>query len=617
MATATGSLAPVGRRRAANPANLREGTLVELFLSAIDRFNLPNAQMRPSPSGWQSVSHKQLLDDTQALAAALTNAGIKRGDRVALLSENRPEWALVDYALLSIGALTVPLYGTLPANQIEFILRDSGARVIFVSNADQLSKIESIVGNLPDLMQIVAFDSIPNKSARVRQLSELLEEGRKTRPAEAEWRKNALQARPHDVATLIYTSGTTGHPKGVMLTHNNLFSNVQAQAWLAEGEGEDVALSFLPLSHVFQRMVDYLLFYHGIPIAYVPVIDDVAKALTEIKPTIVVAVPRVYEKFYARIMSATGLRKKLVSMARDTAYTWSELVLNNKPVPLGLKIRHAIFDKLVYKKVRERLGGRLRFFVSGGAPLPPHLGFFFYGAGVLILEGYGLTETSPVTNVNRPDAMRVGTVGKPVPGTEILLADDGEILVRGPQIMKGYYNNAQATTEVIDAEGWFHTGDIGSIDEDGYLRITDRKKELIVTAGGKNIAPQPIENSVKNSPMIADAMLVGDRRPYCIMLLVPRFPALERWATERGIKWSSRTELVADERVNAKLGEEANARLSELARYEMPKKFLILDREFELDRGEITPKMSLKRRVIEDHFREGIEGLYVGASSAD
>ena len=604
----------MARTYAVNPTKLPEGTLVELFFSAIDNHKLPNAQMAPTESGWRSISHAQLLDDVRALAAGLAQLGVKRGDRVGLLSENRPEWALTDYAMLTMGALNVPLYGTLPSNQIEFILRDSGAKGVLVSNADQLAKIEEIAGNLPDLEFIIAFDPIPKPGPRVKQLSAVLAAGRAQRPEEAAFRADALQARPDDIATLIYTSGTTGQPKGVMLTHNNIFSNVQAQAWLASGKGNDVTLSFLPLSHIFQRMVDYCTFYNGVPIAYVPAIDAVVKSMGEIKPTLVVAVPRVYEKIYDRIMSATGLKRKLVLLARRAALDWADALTKGQKPGLGLRLRHGIFDKLVFSKIRALLGGRLRFFVSGGAPLAPHLAFFFYGAGVLILEGYGLTETSPVTNVNRPDAFRFGTVGKPIANTEIKLAEDGEILVRGPQIMKGYYKNPEATAEVIDADGWFRTGDIGVLDDDDYLSITDRKKELIKTAGGKFVAPAPIQNLAKLSRMVADAMVVGDRRPYPIMLVVPNFANLEQWAAQEGIRWANRQELVADARVRQKMEEEVLHRLQGLARYEMPKKFLILEREFELDRGEITAKMSLKRKVIEEHFKDGIEALYADAT---
>ena len=611
MATVTAT-----EKYAANPAALPEGTLVELFFRPIDTFNRPDAQLYRSASGWQTIGHAQLLDDVRAIAAGFEAHGIKSGDRVGLLSENRPEWSHTDYALLCLGALVVPLYGTLPPNQIAFILKDAGVRAVVVSNADQLAKILQIANELPQLEFLVIFDAPNQLPARVHAWKDLLAQGRSKRPDERAFRERALRAKPDDLATIIYTSGTTAEPKGVMLTHNNIFSNVQAQAWLtAQGGHENVALSFLPLSHIFQRMVDYCVYYNGVPIAYVASIDDVAQALREIKPTLVVAVPRVYEKLYARIMSATGIKRRLVLWARRVAMDWAQRKLDGRSVPASLRIQHGIADKLVFSKIRANLGGNLRFFVSGGAPLNPTLAHFFYGAGVLILEGYGLTETSPVTNVNRPDALRMGTVGKPVAGTEVRIAEDGEVLVRGPQVMKGYYNNPQATREAIDSEGWFHTGDIGDIDADGYLRITDRKKELIVTAGGKKIVPQPIQNLAKQSRFVADALIVGDKRPFPIMMVVPNFANLESWAAQEGIRWSSRSELVQNAKVQAKLEAEVKQRLHDLARYELPKKFLILDREFDIEKGEITPKLSVKRRVVEQNFSKRIEGLYEGATA--
>ncbi|MEX2282097.1 MAG: long-chain fatty acid--CoA ligase [Gemmatimonadota bacterium] len=611
MATVTAT-----EKYAANPATLPEGTLVELFFQPIDRFNRPDAQRHRSAAGWQTISHAQLLDDVRAIAAAFEARGIKSGDRVGLLSENRPEWAHTDYALLCLGALVVPLYGTLPPNQIAFILKDAGVRAVVVSNPDQLAKILEIAGELPQLEFMVVFDAPAQLPPRVHAWKALLTQGRSKRPDEQSFRQRALRAKPDDLATIIYTSGTTAEPKGVMLTHNNIFSNVLAQAWLtAQGGSDNVALSFLPLSHIFQRMVDYCVYYNGVPIAYVASIDEVAQALREVEPTLVVAVPRVYEKLYARIMSATGVKRRLVLWARRIALAWADYKLNGRAPPGSLRFQHAIADKLVFTKIRASLGGHLRFFVSGGAPLNPTLANFFYGAGVLILEGYGLTETSPVTNVNRPDAVRMGTVGKPVAGTEIKIAEDGEVLVRGPQVMKGYYNNVPATQEAIDAEGWFHTGDIGDIDADGYLRITDRKKELIVTAGGKKIVPQPIQNLAKQSRFVADALIIGDKRPFPIMMVVPNFSTLESWAAEEGIRWSNRSELVQNPKIAAKIEGEVKQRLRDLARYELPKKFLILDREFDMEKGEITPKLSIKRRVVEQNFSQGIEGLYEGASA--
>ncbi|MBX6366313.1 MAG: AMP-binding protein, partial [Gemmatimonadetes bacterium] len=350
-----------------------------------------------------------------------------------------------------------------------------------------------------------------------------------------DFRERALSASPDDAATLIYTSGTTGEPKGVMLTHDNLYSNVEATGRVIHVDETNVALSFLPLSHVLQRMVDYYLFAHGVTIAYLSSFDLVAQGLVEVKPQIVVSTPRVYEKFYERVLSVTGVRRRLVLWARRVGDAWATATLAGHAPTWAVRAQYALADRLVFAKLRERVGGRLKFFISGGAPLAPQIAKFFYAARILILEGYGLTETSPVTNVNTPEAFRIGTVGKPVPGTEIRIADDGEILIRGPQVMKGYYNRPEATREAIDAEGWLHTGDIGEIDADGFLRITDRKKEIIVTAGGKNIAPQPIENLAKQSRYVSEAVMIGDRRPYPVMLLLPNFHALEAWAREVGL----------------------------------------------------------------------------------
>ncbi|HSJ10201.1 MAG TPA: long-chain fatty acid--CoA ligase, partial [Longimicrobiales bacterium] len=421
----------------------------------------------------------------------------------------------------------------------------------------------------------------------------------------------AQKARPEDIATLVYTSGTTGEPKGVMLTHGNLHSNVVASTMhVLQTTDDDVTVSFLPLSHVFQRTVDYAVFAGLTPIAYVPVIDNVAQALKEVQPTIVAAVPRIYEKIYAKILAATGIKRKLVLWARQVALDWAAVKLAGGTPGGALALQHRIADKLVYSKVRALLGGRIRFFFSGAAPLSPQIAQFFFGAGVLILEGYGLTETSPVTNANQPHAMKIGTVGRAIPWTEIRIAEDGEILIRGPQVMKGYYNNDAATREVIDEDGWFHTGDIGMVDSDGFLSITDRKKDLLVTAGGKNIAPQPMQNAAKLSRFVSEAVVIGDKRPYPVMMVVPNFDSLEVWAAEQKITYADREALVADARVRAKLEEEVEQRMGEFARYERPKKVLPLPREFSLELGEITPSLKVKRRVVEQAYATQLEALY-------
>ncbi|HEX2168624.1 MAG TPA: long-chain fatty acid--CoA ligase [Longimicrobiales bacterium] len=603
--TGTGSLDYVS-----NPAELPQGTLVDLFLDAVDRRSA-RAQLYRTDAGWQPVSHDEMLHNVRAIAAAVRTRGLQRGDHVGILAENRPEWAWVDYALLCAGIITVPLYPTLPAPQAAGILEHSGVKLLFVSTADQLAKVRSLQAQLPDLDGIIVFDDVPVEDGSVETLRDFMDGGAASMPSDAEFRAEAKRARPADLATLIYTSGTTGDPKGVMLTHANLYSNIIASTKhvLTTEEG-DATLSFLPLSHVFQRMVDYLIFGRGNTIAYVPIIDDVARALREVKPTIVVAVPRVYEKLYAKVLSVTGVQRRIVLWARQVALDWAALKLRGAAVPAGLRAKHAIADRLVYSKLRARLGGRIRFFVSGAAPLSPQIFQFFYGARVLILEGYGLTETSPVTNVNTPTKLRIGTVGTAIPGTEIRIAQDGEILVRGPQVMKGYYRNDAATREMIDAEGWLHTGDIGAIDADGFLSITDRKKELLVTAGGKNIAPQPIQNAAKLSRFVAEAVLIGDRRPFPIMLVVPNFDALEEWARREGLSTEDHAALVRDSRVREKLEQEVAARMTGFARYELPKKVLPLEREFSLERGEITPSLKVRRKVVVETYGPQIEALY-------
>jgi long-chain acyl-CoA synthetase len=593
-----------------NRADLPPGTLVELFLSAVAKQN-PRAQLWRDEDGWQPISHGEILDNVRNLAAALRGLGLDRGDRVGLLSENRPEWAWADYAMLCAGLQNVPVYPTLPASQVAFVLKHAGARALFVSTTEQLEKALEAREQLPQLERIVVIDDVASDDPGVITLRAFLAQGQAAQWSDEAFRAEARKAQPDDVATLIYTSGTTGEPKGVMLTHNNIHSNVLAASQFAvQTDASDVALSFLPLSHIFQRMVDYLIFRNGTTIAYVPIIDQVVQALGEVKPTLAVAVPRVYEKVYARILSAEGVKRTLVLWARQQALTYAEIKLAGRDPSAALKLKHAVADRLVFRKVRGVLGGRIRFFVSGGAPLPKQIALFFYGAGVTILEGYGLTETSPVTNVNTPSAIRFGTVGKVIPGTEQKIADDGEILVRGPQVMKGYYKDDQATGTVIDGDGWFHTGDIGAIDEDGFLRITDRKKDILVTAGGKNIAPQPIQNAAKLSRFVSECVLIADQRPYPVLMVVPNFDTLEGWAQHKQLTYGSREDLVRLPEVRAKLEREVAQRLQGFARYELPKKVLPLPREFSLDRGEITPKLSVRRRSVEDAFRTELEALY-------
>jgi long-chain acyl-CoA synthetase len=598
------------------------GTLNDLFFGAMDRFRDRPAAMRYKVDGrWQAISYAALLERVHAASAGLLDLGIRPGDRVAILSENRPEWAISDYACLAARCADVPVYPTLPAKQIEYILRDSGAVAIFVSTRAQLEKVREILPGLPAMRHVIAFDH-ELEDDQVLSFEALLEHGRTARPHWPHWREEALAARPDDLATLIYTSGTTGEPKGVMLTHGNIASNVAASCLSLLVNDRDECLSLLPLSHIFERMAGhYLMLEAGVIVNYAESIDAVAANLLEVRPTITFAVPRLFEKIYSRALetavSGSGTKKRIFFWAKRVGELWADRVLAGKEVPFDLLFARAIADRLVFSKFRARVGGRLRFFVSGGAPLNVEIGRFFYSAGLTILEGYGLTETSPVISVNTLTSYKLGTVGRPIAGVEVKIAADGEILTRGPHVMAGYYNKPEATREAIDTEGWFHTGDIGLLDAEGYLRITDRKKDLIVTAGGKNIAPQPIESRLKLNKFITNAVVLGDRRKFPIALLVPNFDRLEVWAAEQKLRWSDHESLAALPEVEVHLAAEARKQLRDFAQFEVPKRFLILARDFSIEGGELTPKMSVRRRVVEERHREGIEKLFAAPAEEE
>ncbi len=591
------------------------GTLNRLFFDAVERFDKPDALQAKIGGRYQPMSHRTLAERVRRTALGLRKLGVQRGDRVGILSTNRPEWAIADLGCLTAQLADVPIYPTLPAEQIAYILSDASAVALFVSDAGQLEKIAAIRGQLPGLRHVISFEATRPAGADLT-LTELEAMGQATETPEviARYRGDALEVQPHELATLIYTSGTTGPPKGVMLTHDNLFSNVEASRQvLPFGPGE-LSLSFLPLSHIFERMAGhYLMLAVGASIAYAESNESVPSNLLEVRPTFVLSVPRLYEKFYARVLenalSGGAVKKQIFFWARAVADRWSARTLAGQSVGPLLGLQYRIAQRLVFSKLRERMGGRLRVFVSGGAPLAPEINRFFYSAGLIILEGYGLTETSPVIAVNTPEHFRIGTVGKPVAGTEVTIAPDGEILARGPGIMKGYFNNPKATDEAIDAEGWFHTGDIGEL-RDGFLAITDRKKDIIVTAGGKNIAPQPIENSMKTNKYVSQAVMIGDKRKYPIVLIVPNFDQLEKWAKRANILWADRSQLIAFPAVKAKIEREVEASLTGLARFEMPKKIALLEHDFSIERGELTPTQKVKRRVIDKQYKALIDSLY-------
>jgi long-chain acyl-CoA synthetase len=599
----------------------RPATLTQLYFDAVDRFQSRTALYRfKRADRWHDIGAIAVAQQVRALSHGLLALGIGPGDRVAILSETRPEWAFIDYACLTARAVDVPIYPTLTAKQVRYLLLDSGSRGIFVSTAVQLAKVLEIRAEVPALEWVVAIDTDATANG-VLSIEAVEAMGQGADAGDSGWRDQALAAEPDDLATIIYTSGTTGEPKGVMLSHGNIASNVRSGTAVLPVSSEDECLSLLPLSHIFERMVGhYSMFHAGVVVSYAESIDAVPRNLLEIKPTVVAAVPRLYEKIYAKVLETavrgSPLKRSIFFWAKRVGDTWTDRRLAGQSVGIRLSVERAVADRLVFSKLRARVGGRLRYFISGGAPLSPEIARFFYAAGLPILEGYGLTETSPVITVNGLDHLRIGTVGRAVPGVEVKIAEDGEILTRGPHVMKGYFGKPDATAEAIDADGWFHTGDIGELDGDGYLRITDRKKDLIATAGGKKIAPQPIEAMLGRSRYLSHAVMLGDRRKFPIALLVPDFEQLEPWARSAGLSWTSRTELVRLPQVVTHLEAEANRQLTDLARFEMPKKYLIVPREFSIESGELTPKLSVKRRVVEAHYRELIDRLYRDAEGS-
>ncbi|MEK7330618.1 MAG: long-chain fatty acid--CoA ligase [Candidatus Eisenbacteria bacterium] len=595
-------------------------TLIGIFLEAVSTFRRPDQFMRRTARGWEPISAERALGDVEALALALRELGIERGDRVALHSETRYEWAVTDLAILGIGAVTVPIYPTLTAAQCRALFEDCEAKVLVVSSIAQLEKVRAASAGLGFVRALVCMDPLPPVGPPGEHaLHALLEHGAALRQAEpGAFRAAAAAVRPDDLATIIYTSGTTGEPKGAMLTHGNIASNVAAALQVLRFESTDRCLSFLPLCHIFERMAGfYAMLACGAGIAYAQSLEKVAADALEVRPTIVVGVPRFYEKVYARVLEGAiahpapiralffwGLDRGR-AMAR-AHYAW------RRPSPLAA-LQAQLADRLVLSKIRARLGGRLRFCVSGSAPLSPRVMEFFYAIGIPIIEGYGLTETSPVICTNPFGREKPGSVGPPIPGVEVRIGKDGEILTRGPHVMRGYHRNETATREAL-RDGWFHTGDIGHLDADGYLVITDRLKDLLVLAAGKKVAPQPLEAKLKTSPWVGEAVLLGDRRPYVVCLIVPNFVTLEAEAKTRGWACASRRELIARPDVQALYQAEIDRLNTDLAPFEQIKRFALLDRELSQEAGELTPTLKLKRRVITESFAPIIEELYAGHS---
>jgi long-chain acyl-CoA synthetase len=590
-------------------------TLNELFFRATRQHANPKAFQRKVNGNYESISSETFEQQAFQAALGLQELGCRPGDRVALISQNRYEWAVSDYGILLSAAVNVPIYPTLLPDQMLYIIQNSGSNIVICSDQELLDKLLQIRHQLEDLREIILIEGSSDE-AGVISFDQLLDLG----AARLDERKEALEelarsVKADDACSVIYTSGTTGNPKGVVLTHGNLVSNVKgAHGRFPIGTG-DTCLSFLPLSHIFERTAGYyFMLYANVSIAYAESIDTVPQNLLEVKPNIMVSVPRLYEKMYARILdtalSGSFIKKNIFFWAKKKGETWAQKAIDHQEISGALNFAYGIAAKLVFSKLKTRTGGQLKFFVSGGAPLNPDIAKFFYAAGLPILEGYGLTETSPVITANTLENIRLGSVGLPFPDVEVKIAEDGEILTRGPHVMKGYYKNEEATREVLDSGGWFSTGDVGAIDADGFLSILDRKKDIIVTAAGKNIAPQPIENRFKMDKFLSECVLTGDKRKYISALLVPNFENLIRYAKEHGIIYTSLTGLVNDPTIISLYQRRVDKQNVELARFEQVKRFALLDQEMTIDGGELTPSMKIKRNKIEERYQKLIDSMY-------
>jgi long-chain acyl-CoA synthetase len=593
-------------------------TIPEMLINVTDMFKQeerPVLQYK-SESGYVGIRYSELREKVELFAHGLAALGVKRGDRVAIVSENRPEWVISDQAIVALGAVDVPVYTTMTAKQNEYIFNDAGVQFAIVSNQFQLNKVMRVFDDVKSLKKVIVMaEKGLTPDSRVLPFSAVYESGRTFARENPDYLTASRKTvKPADLLTLIYTSGTTGDPKGVMLTHDNLCSNIKSSAEVIRIGPDDVLLSFLPLSHSFERMAGYYTALAcGATIAYAESVESVRENMLEVRPTIVTTVPRLFERIHSRILkqvdSSPPARRKIFYWAAGVGRDYAK-AMRRGSVSAGLKMRHALADKLVFSKLRARTGGRIKFFVSGGAALGREFGEFFEAVGLKIIEGYGLTETSPVIAANRVDNYKFGSVGMAIPGVEVKIDHDGEILTRGPNVMKGYWENKQATREVLDKDGWLHTGDIGVVDAEGFVYITDRKKHLFVSSGGKNIAPQPIENLFLSSKYIEQFMLIGDRRMYLTALIVPDFDALKDFADSRNIQYSDTASLAKHAQINELIEKELGQVQRDLANFERVRRFTLLESPFTIENGELTPTQKVRRKAIEERYATLIDGMY-------
>jgi long-chain acyl-CoA synthetase len=599
-------------------------TLNELFLKAIEKYDKPDCLLYKSEGRYRGISSLEALRKAAALASALERLGARPGERIALLSENRPEWTLTDYAILGMRAITVPLYPTLLEPDLEYILRDSEAKGIVLATDVQLRKVLNIWGRLPALKFVLAMDcsNVAGTGANCWEGSIESELGWSGPNLVEAFKAKALDARPGNTASLLYTSGTMGQPQGVILTHANLVSNILSTAEVFPLSQSDVLMSFLPLSHVFERMVEFFCFWKGVSIAYVESLDALPQNLLEVRPTVMAVVPRLLEKIQGRVMDAVrqapASKRRLFHWAVKVGKQYAPFLLQGRTQPLGLRLKHALADRLICSRVREQLGGRVYILISGAAPLAKDLGEFFFALGLPVYEGYGLTETSPVISVNCPGRTKLGTVGPVIPRVEVKLSEEEidpegavgrEILVRGPNVTPGYYHLEEVNRAAF-VDGWFRTGDLGAFDSDGYLKITGRKKNLFKTSGGKYVAPEKLENLFQGHPYVYQMAVLGDGRKFVGALIVPEFTRLMAYARSQGISFQNRQELVANPDIQALIRQQVDEATCWLPRHEKIRRFILLPQEFSIASGELSLTLKVKRRVVEEKYRAQIEEMF-------
>jgi len=586
-------------------------TISQVFLNTIKSYQKKNLLLYKKEGAYVPISTKEVGDWVKQFSLGLRDIEFEPGDKLVLIAEDSPEWIMTDLAVLCSGGITVPIYTSLVSEQIKYIIDDSDAKIVVCSNKELWEKIRDLQKEFTKVKHYILLQ--PEAPEGVFTLDEILERGKRISQEDSTFfERMAMEVKPDDIASIVYTSGTTGIPKGVMLTHRNFISNIKSTSSIIEFSHKDMALSFLPLSHVLERMVNFTYFYRGCSIGYAESVETIGENLIELKPTIMVSVPRVFEKIYSKvidtILAGSAVKRKIFFWALKVGKEYSKKEMKNSPISKFLRLKRSLAHKLVFSKIIEKTGGRFRVLVSGGAALSKDIAEFFHAMGIIILEGYGLTETSPVITVNTFENLKFGTVGKPIPGVEVKIADDAEIITRGPNVMKGYYKKESQTNEAFE-EGWFHTGDIGYLDEGGFLVITDRKKDIIVTSGGKNVAPQMIENMIRISSYVSNVMVVGDKRKYIIALVVPEFEKLEEYASFHNIHYENNSELVKNEKVLNFMKSEVDRFTQNLSSYEKIKKIILLSRDFEIAKGEMTPSLKVKRNFVEQEYKELIDSV--------